>query len=98
MAHQRGEYGSSPLIGMTTSDMTVPWSKLVIGASVILGAVGIGVVLSRGSATDDWPECSVPKIVERSRAAGIKPWMSQAEVDRLWLAYNAKHGRPASAR
>jgi hypothetical protein len=76
--------------------MAVPWWKLAIGASVILGAVGVGIALSRAPA--DWPECSVPKIVERSRAAGIKPWMSQAEVDRLWLAYNAKHGRPASAR
>ena len=65
-----------------------------------MGVVSIGVVVSRSGTTDaaDWPECSVPKIVERRRSAGIKPWMGQTEIERLWLAYNVKHGRPASAR
>jgi len=100
MAHQRGEYGSTPRVGATASDLTTPWWKYAIGASVILGVVGIGVVVSRSGtvATADWPECSVPKIVERRRSAGIKPWMGQAEIERLWLAYNVKHGRPARVR
>ena len=96
--NQRGEYGR-PRIGATLADSSLPWKVAIGGAIAILGVVGVGYALMRGSTgPTEWPEGSVPKIRERAEAAGIKPWMSKDETARLWSAYNEKHGRPATAR
>ena len=96
--NQRGEYGS-PHIGATSTDSSMPWKIAIGGGIAILGIVGVGYALMRGSAgTAEWPEDSVPKIRARAQTAGIKPWMSKDETTRLWSAYNAKHGRPSTAR
>jgi hypothetical protein len=95
--HQRGEYDPH-VVAAASPEVTGPWRKFAIGTSLLLGVVGVGYALTRVRASTDWPERSVPKIREAARAAGIKPWMSQTEMERLWNAYNAKHGRPSTAR
>jgi hypothetical protein len=96
--NQRGKYGSLR-VGVDPIDSSLPWKVALGGAIAILGITGIGYALIRETTSPaEWPEGSVPKIRTRARAAGIEPWMSKDETERLWRVYNEKHGRPSTAR
>jgi len=97
--NERGHYGSNGSYGRPSwgapyrahvgaeQAAPTPWWKIALGAALIYGVAYLAL-----RPTLKEYEQTLRRAEEHAREVGIKPGMTQAEQDRAWDAYYAKHG------